>query len=53
MSRMDIKKEKSSSKKVWELYDNNETDKIEKRTTEEIENILHMYGNIQKKISTV
>lgn len=51
MGRMDIKKEKSSSKNVWELFDNDDTDKIEKRTTEEIETILQMYRNIQKKIS--
>ena len=50
MGRMKIKGEKDTSKNVWELFDKNDVDKIETRTTEEVKIILNIYQKSQEQI---
>ena len=50
MGRIKIKGDKDTSKNVWELFDKNDVDKIESRTTEEVKNILIIYQKCQKHI---
>ena len=51
MGRLKIKGDKDTSKNVWELFDKNEVNKIEKRTIEEVKNILYIYQKTQNKIT--
>lgn len=51
MGRLKIKGDKDTSKNVWELFDKNEVNKIEKRTTEEVKNMLYIYQKTQNKIT--
>ena len=51
MGRLKIAGDKDSSKTVWELFDKNDTNKIEKRTTEEVKNVIQIYQKIQDKLN--
>jgi len=50
MNRMNIKGEKDSSKNVWDMFDDNNFDSIENRTTQELKAILDIYRELQNKI---